>query len=180
MELRVEQLEQDNRRLLSRISSDRMMGLRRKLMIRYRGMITLCIFSPIWIFLMDNFCEISQWIKVCYVLFFVLMTLANVWVYMLIHRINHSIMTVKEALIAATNLDIARKRVKIFGYILAIPLLIAMFYAFYEIGRQEIIYGAWIGLVIGTISGLIYERKNRRLIKDLRQTLATELSETID
>lgn len=180
MELRVAQLEQDNRRLLSRISSDRTMGLRQKLMNRYRAMVAVCVFSPVWISLMDNLYDISLWIDVCYTLFFLVMAVANGYVYMFIRRINHSTMSVKDALIAATNLEIMRRRLNILGYVLAIPLLAIMFYAFYEIGKPEIIYGAWTGLAIGCVCGLIYERKNRNLIKDLRQTLAAELSEIIE
>ena len=102
---------------------------------------------------------------------------ANGYVYYLIRKIDMSTMTIKEALTAATNVDIVRRRMKILGWVLAMPLLVILFYAFYEVGRDEIIYGAWVGLVIGAICGGIYERNTRQLIRQMRQTLADELGE---
>lgn len=177
MELRIEKLEEENHRLMSSISSNRVAGLRGRLLTRYCMMIIVCIISPVWLFLLDNVFYVGQVANVCYALFFMITAVANGYVYYLIRKIDLSTMTIKEALTAATNVDIVRRRMKILGWVLAMPLLVILFYAFYEVGRDEIIYGAWVGLVIGAICGGIYERNTRQLIRQMRQTLAEELGE---
>lgn len=42
MELRIDQLEKDNKRLLSCISNDKVWGVRKKLQTRYFALIVLC------------------------------------------------------------------------------------------------------------------------------------------
>lgn len=177
MELRIDRLEKENNRLMTNITNNRIVGLRGRLLARYRMMIILCVVSPAWIFFMDSLCDVSNFVKVCYVLFFVVMVITNGYVYHLIRKVDYIEMTIKDALVAATNVEIARRRMKIIGWILAVPLLAMLFSTFYEIGREELIYGAWIGLIVGFISGAIYEVNTRRLIRQMRQTLSDELGE---
>lgn len=177
MELRVEQLEKDNHRLMSRISRDRFVGLRGKLLTRYRVMIVVCAISPMWLLLLENIYGVGRVINVCYASFFVITALANAYIYYLFRKIDYSTMIVKEALTATTHLEITRYRLRLFGWLMAVPLLVIMFQAFYEIGQDEVIYGAWFGLIIGAIVGTIFDRKTRQLIRQMRQTLSEELNE---
>lgn len=177
MELRVEQLEKDNRRLMTRISRDRFAGLRGKLMARYRLMIIVCVISPVWMLLLEDVYGVGRVLNVCYASFFVITALANAYIYYLFHKIDYSIMTVKEALTATTHLEITRCRLRMLGWLMVVPLLVMMFQAFYETGQDEVIYGAWFGLIIGAIVGTIFDRKTRRLIRQMRQTLTEELDE---
>ena len=52
MELRIEKLEEENHRLMSSISSNRVAGLRGRLLTRYCMMIIVCIISPVWLLLL--------------------------------------------------------------------------------------------------------------------------------
>ena len=122
MELRIEKLEEENHRLLSSISSNRVAGLRSRLLIRYCMMIIVCIISPVWLLLLDNVFDVGPVANVCYALFFMITAVANGYVYYLIRKIDMSTMTIKEALTAATNVDIVRRRMKILGWVLAMPL----------------------------------------------------------
>ena len=87
MELRVEQLEKDNRRLMTRISRDRFAGLRGKLMARYRLMIIVCVISPVWMLLLEDVYGVGRVLNVYYASFFVITALANAYIYYLFHKI---------------------------------------------------------------------------------------------
>lgn len=180
MELRVEQLEGDNRRLQSRIIGDRFTGLRGKLLTRYRVMIAVCVISPVWLLLIDDIFEVGTLINICYASFFIITAVCNWRVYSLLRKIDYTSMTVKEVLTATTNMEIMRHRMKRLSWVLAIPLLVMLFYTFYATGNNGLIYGAWVGLALGGIVGTIIDRKTRRIIRSMRQTLANELADDTD
>lgn len=177
MELRIDRLEKDNKQLLSRISSDRMKGVRGKLMTRYRSVIMVCIFSPIWMLMMNELYQVDVEVSIVYAFFFLVMALANYYMYRLIGKVDCSKLSIKEALVATTKVEETRQKVKLLGWILAVPLTIIMFDVFEEIGHPEVIYGACAGLVIGGVVGCLVERKTRRLIRELRQTLNDALAD---
>lgn len=177
MELRIDHLEKDNKQLLSRISGDRMKGVRGKLMARYRSIIMVCVLSPSWVVLMDKIWNLDNEILIIYTFFFVVMALANYYMYRLIGKVDCSVMSIKEALVATAKVEDTRQKVKLLGWILAVPLMIIMFDVFEEMGHPEVIYGACAGLIIGGVVGYFVERKTRRLIRELRQTLADALAD---
>ena len=177
MELHINRLEKENKQLLSRISGDRMKGVRGKLMARYRSIIVVCVLSPSWIILMDRMLCLDDEIFIVYTFFFLVMALANYYMYRLIAKIDCSVMSIKEALMATTKVEETRQKVKLLGWILGLPLIIIMFDVFKEMGHPEIIYGACVGLVIGGVVGYFVERKTRRLVRELRQALADALAD---
>lgn len=177
MELRIDHLEKDNKQLLSRISGDRMKGVRGKLMARYRSIIMVCVLSPSWVVLMDKIWNLDNEILIIYTFFFVVMALANYYMYRLIGKVDCSVMSIKEALVATAKVEDTRQKVKLLGWILAVPLMIIMFDVFEEMGHPEVIYGACAGLIMGGVVGYFVERKTRRLIRELRQTLADALAD---
>lgn len=175
MELRINQLEKDNKSLEMRITRDHMKGVREKLMARYRAIIMVCIFSPIWMLMMNELYQVDVEVSIVYAFFFLVMALANYYMYQLIGKVDCSRMSIKEALVATTKVEETRQKVKLLGWIFGLPLIIIMFDVFKEMGHPEIIYGACVGLVIGGVVGYLVERKTRRLIRELRQTLADAL-----
>lgn len=177
MELRINQLEKDNKSLEMRITRDRMKGVRDKLMARYRAIIMVCIFSPIWMLMMNELYQVDVEVSIVYAFFFLVMALANYYMYRLIGKVDCSTMSIKEALMATVKVEETRQRVKLLGWILGLPLILIMFDVFKEMGHPEVIYGACAGLVIGGVVGYFIERKTGRLIRELRQTLADALSD---
>lgn len=177
MELRIDQLEKDNKRLLSCISNDKVCGVRKKLQTRYFALIVLCVVSPVWILLMNEMYYIDTEVLIIYTFFFVVMAVVNSYIYNLIGKVDCSSMTIKEALMAITKVEETRRRGQLLGWILAVPLVIILFRVFSEMGHPEVLYGASVGLVIGGIYGYIFDRQTRQLIKELRKTLADALAE---
>ena len=178
MELRINQLEKDNKSLEMRITRDRMKGVRGKLMARYRSLIVVCMLSPSWIVLMDRmYPHLDNEVAIVYTFFFVVMALANYYMYRLSGKVDCSVMSIKEALVATTKVEETRQKVKLLGWILGLPLIIIMFDVFKDMGHPEIIYGACVGLVIGGVIGYFIERKTRRLIRELRKTLADAIAD---
>lgn len=160
-----------------RITRDHMKGVREKLMARYRAIIMVCIFSPIWMLMMNELYQVDVEVSIVYAFFFLVMALANYYMYQLIGKVDCSRMSIKEALVATTKVEETRQKVKLLGWILGLPLIIIMFDVFKEMGHPEIIYGACVGLVIGGVIGYFIERKTRRLIRELRQTLADAIAD---
>lgn len=177
MELRINQLEKDNKSLEMRITRDRMKGVREKLMARYRAIIMVCIFSPIWMLMMNELYQVDVEVSIVYTFFFLVMALANYYMHRIIGKVDCSTMSIKEALMATVKVEETRQRVKLLGWILGLPLILIMFDVFKEMGHPEVIYGACAGLVIGGVVGYFIERKTGRLIRELRQTLADALSD---
>lgn len=177
MELRIDQLEKDNKRLLSCISNDKVWGVRKKLQTRYFALIVLCVVSPVWILLMNEMYYIDTEVLIIYTFFFVVMAVVNSYIYNLIGKVDCSSMTIKEALMAITKVEETRRRGQLLGWILVVPLVIILFRVFSEMGHPEVLYGASVGLVIGGIYGYIFDRQTRQLIKELRKTLADALAE---
>ncbi len=177
MELRIDQLEKDNKRLLSCISNDKVWGVRKKLQTRYFALIVLCVVSPVWILLMNEMYYIDTEVLIIYTFFFVVMAVVNSYIYNLIGKVDCSSMTIKEALMAITKVEETRRRGQLLGWILAVPLVIILFRVFSEMGHPEVLYGASVGLVIGGIYGYIFDRQTLQLIKELRKTLADALAE---
>lgn len=177
MELRIDQLEKDNKRLLSCISNDKVWGVRKKLQTRYFALIVLCVVSPVWILLMNEMYYIDTEVLIIYTFFFVVMAVVNSYIYNLIGKVDCSSMTIKEALMVITKVEETRRRGQLLGWILAVPLVIILFRVFSEMGHPEVLYGASVGLVIGGIYGYIFDRQTRQLIKELRKTLADALAE---
>ena len=177
MELRIDRLEKDNKNLLSRISNERVKSVREKLLARYRAIIMVCIFSPLWIVMMDKVWNLDNEILIVYTFFFMVMALANYYMYQLIGKVDCSKLTIKEALIAVTKVEEYLRKFQFLGWILGFPLIIILFDVFKKMGHPEVIYGGVVGLVIGGIIGYFYDRKTRRLIRELRQTLADALSD---
>ena len=178
MELRINQLEKDNKSLEMRITRDRMKGVRGKLMARYRSLIVVCMLSPSWILLIDRmYPHLDNEVAIVYTFFFVVMALANYYMYRLIGKVDCSVMSIKEALVATTKVEETRQKVKLLGWILGLPLILILFDVFNEIGHPEVIYGGFAGIVIGGVIGYFIERKTRRLIRELRQTLADAIAD---
>ena len=177
MELRINQLEKDNKSLEMRITRDHMKGVREKLMARYRAIIMVCIFSPIWMLMMNELYQVDVEVSIVYAFFFLVMALANYYMYQLIGKVDCSRMSIKEALVATTKVEETRQKVKLLGWILGLPLILILFDVFNEIGHPEVIYGGFAGIVIGGVIGYFIERKTRRLIRELRQTLADAIAD---
>ena len=127
--------------------------------------------------LMNELYQVDVEVSIVYAFFFLVMALANYYMYRLIGKVDCSVMSIKEALVATTKVEDTRQKVKLLGWILGLPLIIIMFDVFKEMGHPEIIYGACVGLVIGGVVGYLVERKTRRLIRELRQTLADALAD---
>ena len=66
------------------------------------------------------------------------------------------------------NLDRLRRRIKWGGWILGAPVIVWMFIEL--LNNREPLLGAFVGLIVGGTVGLIWERLNRRQIKDIKNS----------
>lgn len=179
IELRVANLEEENRRLARKLRDNAAISYRRNLSRRYLMAIIACIVSPFSLIGINEQYPVPMSLTLCYIAFFVVMAFSMGYSLYLLCATDYISMPTKEAMIAVTRLEILRKRHNLIGYALAIPLLAYMFYYFYQCGETNMMIGAIVGLVVGFIIGTCIERKTRRIIRQLRDTLASELQDDI-
>lgn len=177
IELRVSHLEAENRRLARKLRNNAAMSYRSNFSRRYIMAIIACIVAPFSLIGINVQTPVPISLIVCYVVFFIVMALLMAYTLYRLRKTDYTSIPTKETMVAVTQFEIMRKRHNLIGYALAVPLLSYMFYYFYQVGQREMIVGAIVGLIVGFIVGLFIESRTRRIIRHLRDTLASELQE---
>lgn len=177
LELRIDKIENENKRLAERLKKNSATGVKHRLTARYGRMTIICILSPIWMVLFDNTFNVDTSLYISYIVFFAIMSVTTGYVWWKLRNIDYMSMSVKDALIAVYNTEKLCKINNWIGYITGIPLIIFLMIYIYRLDQQPLIIGAWAGLIVGGSIGTYIRLKNRRLLKKMRQTLAEEISE---
>ncbi len=177
LKIEVDRVSEQNRRLTERIFNNQAKSVRDYVMRRYR---MLCIIGAVYTPLMPILCDRQLHFGliplILISLFFPISVLINGSVLYKCSKIHPTEMTMKEMLIAFTDLKIHRSRCRIFGYILSLPLLVLLLYHMYWID-SSMFYAGCIGGVIGAILGIRMDLKVSREIREMRRSLAEELEE---
>lgn len=177
IELRVSHLEDENRRLARKLRNNAAMSYRSNLSRRYIMAIIACIVAPFSLIGINEQTPLPMLLIVGYIVFFVVMALLMGYTLYRLRTTDYISIPTKAAIVAVTQLEIMRKRHNLIGYALAVPLLSYIFYFLYQVGHRGMIVGAIVGLVVGFIVGVFIDRRTRRIIRHLRDTLASELQE---
>ncbi|MEE0978379.1 MAG: hypothetical protein UH625_03125, partial [Muribaculaceae bacterium] len=109
-------------------------------------------------------------------LFFPYTTVVNALVWYRTRQIDPATMNMKDTLVAFTNLKILRNRLRLMNYIVGLPMVATLFYYLYHLAPHAF-WGGVIGGVIGGAFGLREDMIISREIRELRKTLAEELSD---
>lgn len=177
LELRIDKIENENKRLAERLKKNSATGVKCRLTARYGRMTIICILSPIWMVLFDYTINVDTSLYISYVVFFAIMSVTTGYVWWKLRNIDYMSMSVKDALIAVYKTEILCKTHNRIGYITGFPLIIFLMIYIYQLDQQPLIIGAWIGLIIGGSLGTYIKIRNRQLLKKMKQTLAEEISE---
>ncbi|MDE7153666.1 MAG: hypothetical protein K2O00_04375 [Muribaculaceae bacterium] len=175
MRIEIDRLSEQNRQMTKRIVNNQAKSVKDSLLRKYR---MLCIIGIIYIPIMPYLCErllhTDLFVTIIMSLFFPCAVVINGLVYFRTRRIDPSAMSMKDMLIAFTNLKILRSRMRITSYILALPVLACLLYYMYGVDESMFI-GGCAGGVIGAIIGVRLDLRMSREIRELRRTLAEEL-----
>ena len=105
------------------------------------------------------------------------MAISMAYVWNKLRTMNYMKMSIKEALIAVYDMERLYRRVGWIGIITGAPLIVFMLMEIHKLETPEVVYGAWVGLIVGAIVGLISKMRNRRLLKEMRQALEEEIGD---
>ncbi|MDE7407355.1 MAG: hypothetical protein K2M76_02945, partial [Muribaculaceae bacterium] len=149
MKIEVDRVSEQNRRLTERIFSNQAKSVRDYVMRRYRMLCIIgIVYTPLMPLLFSHQLHLDLVSLILITLFFPISVVINGSVLYKCSKIHPAEMTVKEMLIAFTNLKIHRSRCRIFGYILVIPILVLLLYHMYWID-SSMFYAGCLGGVIG-------------------------------
>lgn len=177
IKIEVDEVKEKNRMLTERIFNNKAKSVRDYVKRRYRVLVVLGV---VYSFLMPMLClnqlQMDLIPTILMSLFFPLSVVINGSVLYMTQKIHPSTMTVKDMLIAFTNLKIHRSRCRVIGYVVVIPVMGMLLYYMKSIDETMGIAGC-IGGVIGAIIGIRQDIKITREIRQMRAALAEELED---
>lgn len=177
IELRIDKVEEANHRLAEKLKKNKATNAKQRLSRQFGMKLLICVVSPLWMILFASQVEVRTELFISYMVFFVIMTIAMAYVWNKLRTMNYMKMSIKEALIAVYDMERLYRLVGWIGIITGAPLIVFMMLEIYKLEISEVIYGAWAGLIVGTIVGLISKMRNRRLLKEMRQALEEEIGD---
>ncbi|MDE7386252.1 MAG: hypothetical protein K2N28_03850 [Muribaculaceae bacterium] len=172
---RIDKLEEQNQRLRERMRRNSLSGHREKLLNTYLiFIITTVVMIPFSLLVLPEIC-IDGIITYMLAAYFVVMGVANAWVWSLIRRIDPANQTVCENLQRVVNVQSTRRVIKI----CSIPLvLVTMGVLLYHLRPIEgCLEGGIAGGIVGGIVGYRQDCKIRKMLREMRADLEDALSE---
>lgn len=114
--------------------------------------------------------ELPLWLCVLMSAYFAVMAVLNYWVLRLVKKIDFGSMSVVEALGSVCRLQKIRNRLQFWSILLCAPLVLTMLATFGQ-SSNEMLIGGIAGLVVGALIGLSLDRKVRKHIIMMKQSL---------
>ena len=172
IDARLESLENSARDMERRVTANRVATSRDRLKAIARNMAIICFLAPltcvpVW--------RMAPLLTVVICVFFIVMGVLQVHSYVTIDSVHLSNLTVTDALKSVYSLERMRHNKRMIGMVLGIPIVAAMLYTFYSWNDLYLFYGACCGTVIGTVIGLMINRRNVELLKAMRRELESNL-----
>lgn len=150
---------------LCKVESSRRRLMRQQMMIAPVSLIGIIILYPI-----SRDAALPMWLYVCYILFYVIMSINSFLLIRKIKSLSLSEQTVAEALAKVYDIIRFRRRSQILGIAMAFPLVAVLLWFFRYISIS-IFYGGLCGLVIGCALGLKADRDARRWLRGMKNEL---------
>ena len=172
---RIDKLEEQNQHLRERLRRNSMSGHREKLLNTYMIFIVVTVVMIPFSLLVLPDIGIDPLITYMLAAYFVIMGVANAWVWSLIRRIDPANQTLCENLQRVVNVQTTRRAIKI----CSIPLVLVTVGVFlYHLRTIEgCIEGGIIGGIVGGIVGYRQDCKIRKMLREMRADLEDALSE---
>ncbi len=176
MSIKVDSLQEENRRIKDMIARKRCTSTRDRLMRQLKRMSILCFVVP-WPIIFNTSHLFGNVFIVMYLLFFLTMGSLIHAQYRMLDKIDLSTMNFKEALKACIRFKRFRLRSHIAGYIMGAIMVVNIMLTAYRLESQPMIIGCWAGLVIGMAIGLKLDYRQRCLIRQLSDSLSESLND---
>lgn len=161
---------------LTDICRNNNIGLRNKVLSKYKVLCILCIVMTFISPLLQPFRNLHPAIVVTLTIYFIVLGILNYDLYKCLKKIDYKSMSLKDMLIATTESIIKRSRYQVIAYCMMIPLIVTLLWYFYTI-NFGMFCGGIFGAIVGLIIGLSTDIKIKRQIRDLKKNLEQELEE---
>ena len=174
--MRIDKLEEQNKQLKERLLDKSLKSNRAKLLSTYRWLLLIGLLMVPFTIVSFSHLELSPiavWTMVAY---FLLMSVANVYVYYLIYDIDMTNHSVCDNLQRVINLQLKRHRIRIGSCILGI-VIISIFFYYISQDDPSLVIGGIIGGIVGGLIGLRKEREIKAMISSMKKDLEDALSE---
>lgn len=171
LNIKVEDLQVENMRLRHDIQTNKVTSINRRLIARIRNMLLVCCLAPIFIIYMKNEIALTTATIVCYVSYFIIIGAAHGYLLWRLSTRDYLSMHIAAAIKEAATLELYRKRMRMWSYIMAAPVIFMLMMDIYKYGYPGALISGIIGGLAGLAIGLRLEYTNRKLMRQIRQLL---------
>ena len=171
LNIKVEDLQVENIRLRHDIQTNKVTSINRRLIARIRNMLLVCCLAPIFIIYMKNEIALTTATIVCYVSYFIIIGAAHGYLLWRLSTRDYLSMPIAAAIKEAATLELYRKRMRMWSYIMAAPVIFMLMMDIYKYGYPGALISGIIGGLAGLAIGLRLEYTNRKLMRQIRQLL---------
>lgn len=171
LNIKVEDLQVENMRLRHDIQTNKVTSINRRLIARIRNMLLVCCLAPIFIIYMKNEIALTTATIVCYVSYFIIIGAAHGYLLWRLSARDYLSMPIAAAIKEAATLELYRKRMRMWSYIMAAPVIFMLMMDIYKYGYPGALISGIIGGLAGLAKGLRLEYTNRKLMRQIRQLL---------
>ena len=171
LNIKVEDLQVENMRLRHDIQTNKVTSINRRLIARIRNMLLVCCLAPIFIIYMKNEIALTTATIVCYVSYFIIIGAAHGYLLWRLSTRDYLSMPIAAAIKEAATLEVYRKRMRMWSYIMAAPVIFMLMMDIYKYGYPGALISGIIGGLAGLAIGLRLEYTNRKLMRQIRQLL---------
>lgn len=171
LNIKVEDLQVENMRLRHDIQTNKVTSINRRLIARIRNMLLVCCLVPIFIIYMKNEIALTTATIVCYVSYFIIIGAAHGYLLWRLSTRDYLSMPIAAAIKEAATLELYRKRMRMWSYIMAAPVIFMLMMDIYKYGYPGALISGIIGGLAGLAIGLRLEYTNRKLMRQIRQLL---------
>ena len=171
LNIKVEDLQVENMRLRHDIQTNKVTSINRRLIARIRNILLVCCLAPIFIIYMKNEIALTTATIVCYVSYFIIIGAAHGYLLWRLSARDYLSMPIAAAIKEAATLELYRKRMRMWSYIMAAPVIFMLMMDIYKYGYPGALISGIIGGLAGLAIGLRLEYTNRKLMRQIRQLL---------
>ena len=130
--------------------------------------------GPFWIYILTCIQPVSVLLRVIYISFMLINGLVSLyWWFRLGKVYQYMSIPMIEAQNKIEKLVRLNRRIKIYTWIVATPVIFLLIYEIALQGGEDELTGAFIGLAIGLTVGIIWEIRCRRALKAIKKTFNT-------
>ena len=166
LSVRVERLEEENRRLARELATGRAISSQTKLVRRLHQHAICGLILPVLSPFLITVLKMPLWVAICYAVFGIICMFIDLWLARTVKNNNLSTQTVMTSLRNMLRFKRNQRRIQCVLIVVCFTFLAFAFFP-YLAPEQHMFIGGLIGLVLGLIFGILEYRKKTRLINDI-------------